>query len=165
MTALAVSAYLVATFLPCEAPAGIGFRPSGVASNSRSAPHAESMAVVASGTPQTHDHAGHAMRAKGHRPTTMQHADQVAGTRKFEPPQPAQAHSDDRSTSHPVFKAPCTCGCGDTRSTVGGGASRLGPAVVETSPAPFIGLAAIRAPDMFPARVSSPTRVIDPIPI
>ena len=132
VTALAVSAYLAATFLPCEAPAGIGFRPSGVASSSHSAPHAESMAVETSWTPQTYDHAAHAI---------------------------------DRSTSHLVFTAPCVCGCGETRSTVGGGASRLGPAVVEISPVPFIALAAIRAPGIFPTRVSSPIRVIDPIPI
>jgi len=80
-------------------------------------------------------------------------------------PATAQTRAADASTAHLVFTAPCVCGCGDTRATVGGGASRLGAVVPGQFVTQLLSPPAESAVGANPGRFVREILEIDPIPI
>ena len=155
VSALAMTVYLAAAFLPCEPPDGAVWQAGGghAAQDAREShderPH---QAAVSSHAQMSHaahagqtGHAGHAAHGRG---------DADSG---FE----ASA----RKTARLALSAICPCGCSETRSGVGGGTARLGSVVP--------GLAVARLLEAprheLVARVPEPADevffAIDPIPI
>jgi hypothetical protein len=143
LSALVVAAYLLAAFIPCE-PALVF-----VEWTSGGAPHASAHPAGHGhgSAPQHHAAAGRSGEATGEK------AEPVAGSRGA------------GAFCELELKPKCTCGCSESRATVGGSVSRLGAAVpgvhvgrlAEAKPAAALDLVHARARERHPEH--------DPIPI
>ena len=139
ISAFAISAYLAATFIPCEsllAVSGVTASASGI-----HAMHSEQESQP-SQTAASHDH------VHAHSHSASYEEIQASG-----------------KSARLEFRPTCQCGCSDTRSQVGGGAARLGSVVPGTV---FAGLfdAEHPAPGIrVPPRAFDLDFEIDPIPI
>ena len=150
-SAFAISAYLASTFLPCEVPEG--FRLAGSPGAIHAEPSSAQRPPTATDADTNHAH--------GH-----EHAEPGAGASS----RPSPARDETRETRETsglrlVFTAPCLCGCGDMRGTVGGGAARLGVAIPSVGVKPILAARVLQRSDAPLARFVSSVLEIEPIPI
>jgi hypothetical protein len=154
ISALAISAYLTATFLPC------GSLPSGSLMTLTKMPtpavHALSSEAesTASQMAASHSHSHQVSRKASHAATN----DSAHGPR-FEEPDPIER------TAATELKPTCLCGCSDTRSQIGGGSARLGSVVPGSVVAHLLGVEAAAPGVRVLPRIFDIHFEIDPIPI
>lgn len=169
-SAFATLAYLVATLVPCGIPrleAGHAMPASGGAVHARADKTVASERSEATHADhdhgQAHAHGAHAHGAHDHGAPAPA-APQVHPAEHADPPEAALASSSGSPDSALSFKAPCVCGCSDTRANVGGGAARLGVAVPPSEVARWcVDLASPSTPAK-PVAISAVFLARDPLP-
>jgi len=138
VAALAISAYLVATLLPCEPPAWLARSGDDV--------HGYSAAPVeAQPTPHHAHHPTH-------------HGDGDAAAAPVVTPRRSP-------TDSPSFLPKCLCGCSETRGWVGGSGARLGSVVAGVALHRFVETTPVVAVDRHRARFVATWLEAEPIPI
>ena len=143
ISAIAMTAYLAAAFLPCEpigkfdgevasrplnrfAPPAAAPAPRASSAHAHSVPHDHGPAYGHEDgpAPAAHEHGRKRVNSEEH--AHHAHGDEHDHRRGEERVVAARGAADPNAAG---FRAPCLCGCGDTRSTVGGGTARLGSVV------------------------------------
>jgi len=186
LSALAILVYLAAALSPCEEPLrlrvateqlhAVALSPQGPLG--RSDPRANAVRDE-----RAHDHSGHdhtegeeqnrhqpapthsVAHSSGGHDASHHRSEGEEGRRSpaFEQPHPTPPT--DSSGAQLAFTAPCVCGCGDARATVGGGATRLGAVVPGQFVAELLSIRVESALRPDPGRFVFQVFEIDPIPI
>jgi hypothetical protein len=142
---LAIFAYLMATFIPCEPLPSFSLETQPVLSARRMLPELDS-----SSAPMAARHSQGASHPSSHE---ARHASNFEEIREAE------------MATTTEFKPTCQCGCNDTRSRVGGSAARLGSVVPGREMARLLEAeVAVPAARVLP-RIFDFDFEIDPIPI
>jgi len=154
ISALAISAYLTATFLPCGSLPSVSLMtltkmPTPAVHALPSEAESTASRMVASHS-RSHEVSRKASHAATH--------DSAHGP-GFEEPGPIER------TATTEIKPTCLCGCSDTRSQIGGGSARLGSVVPGTVVAHLLEVEAVAPGVRVPARIFDIHFEIDPIPI
>jgi hypothetical protein len=162
ISALAISAYLTAIFLPCGSPPSVSLMtltkmptPAVHALPSEAESTASRMAAS-----HSHSHeASHEVSQKVPRKASHAATHESAHGPGFEEPGPIER------TAATELKPTCLCGCSDTRSQIGGGSARLGSVVPGTVVAHLLEVEAAAPGVRVLPRIFDIHFEIDPIPI
>jgi hypothetical protein len=142
---LAIVAYLMATFIPCESLPSLSLGTQPAFSAHGMLPEPES-----SPTPMAASHSHRASHPSSHESGHESSFEEIRET---------------RMATTAEFKPTCLCGCNDTRSRVGGSAARLGSVVPGRVMARLLEAEAVVPAVRVLPRILDVHFEIDPIPI